>query len=359
MKRPDKPRALLVAIRKGRERPWWWQHLDHGSLRGDFEFEPVVIAGGRPKGLLTREFLSMWAQCVSILWRARRRRVQYIFTFECDWLSFIIALVQTVLLQRRPRHVILQFIMREKTGSLASRLKYAFMKWCFSSVYLCVCSARRECDYYARVFGWPAGKLGYVPLHTDPGFLSRARAPQEGFVLAAGRTLRDYPTLLEAFRGMDIPLKIVASPANIGGAAIPANVTVAYDRPIAELIDLISRSMIVVVPLEERQISIGQSVVLEAMTMGKAVIVTEVNGTVDYIDHMRTGILVPPRDPQAIRDAVERLAADPALRQRLGEAALREIHQRFLPSHYAEGVSDLLCGRRAVERAAHFEGRTT
>jgi glycosyltransferase involved in cell wall biosynthesis len=248
--------------------------------------------------------------------------------------------------------------MREKTGSLTSRLKYAFMRWCFSSVYLCVCSSRPECDYYARAFGWPAEKLGYVPLHTDPDFLRRARAPQEGFVLAAGRTFRDYATLLEAFRGTDIPLKIVASPSNIGNASIPSNVTVAYDRPIAELIDLISRSMIVVVPLEEREISIGQSVVLEAITMGKAVIVTRVSGTVDYIDHMRTGILVPPRDPQAIRDGVALLAGDPALRQRLGEAALQEIRLRFLPTHYADGVSDLLCGRREVERAARLQGRT-
>jgi glycosyltransferase involved in cell wall biosynthesis len=342
VKSADKPKSLLVAISKEPHKPWWWRHLDIEALACQFDYEAVVVPGGRPRRLLTRAFFSMCWQCVAVLWRARRQRYDYFFTFECDWVSFIVAGFQTLLRMRTPRHVILQFIMREKSENLVSRLKYAFMGWCFSSVYLCVCSSRPESDYYARVFGWPAGKLDYVPLHTDPGFLARAGAPEEDFVLAAGRTFRDYPTLIEAFAGSSVPLVIVASPSNLGTASIPPNVRVAYDRPIGELIDLIARSMMVVLPLEERQISIGQSVLLEAMTMGKAIVVTKVNGTVDYIDHMKTGIFVPPRDPESIRRAVELLASDRGLRRRLGEAAQEHIRQRFLPIHYAAGVTHVL-----------------
>ena len=345
MKSADKPRSLLVAISKVPDKPWWWRHLDINALACQFDYQSVVVPEGRPRRLLTRAFFSMCWQCVAVFWRARRERYDYFFTFECDWVSFIVAGLQTLLRVRTPRHVILQFIMREKTESLASRLKYAFMSWCFSSVYLCVCSSRPECDYYARTFGWPKEKLDYVPLHTDPGFLNRTAAPEEDFVLSAGRTFRDYPTLIDAFAGSRVPLVIVASPSNVDATSLPPNVRVAYDRPIGELIDLIARSMMVVLPLEERHISIGQSVLLEAMTMGKAIVVTRVNGTVDYIDHMKTGIFVAPRDPDAIRQAVELLASDSALRRRLGEAAQENIRQRFLPVHYAEGVTRVLQAR--------------
>lgn len=338
----QRPRAFLTAIVRTADKPWWWKHLDHAALPAQFEFHPIVMPDGRPRSPFSRAFVSMCWQTLSILARARRDRQQYVFTFECDWPSFLISAVQTLFFLRRPRHVILQFIMRERTASAMSRVKYAVMRWCFASVYLCVCSARKECDYYAEAFGWPRSKLDYVPLHTDPDFLLRARADEEPFVLSAGRTFRDYPTLLAAFEGGRTPLTIVASPSSLGGATVPAGVTVTYDIPITQLVDLIARSTMVVVPLEERQISIGQSVVLEAMTMGKPVIVTRVNGTVDYIEHMRTGILVPPGDPAAIRDAVDLLTRDADLRHRLGRAALEAIKQKHLPVHYADGVAQVL-----------------
>jgi glycosyltransferase involved in cell wall biosynthesis len=338
----NRPRAVLTAIVRTEDKPWWWQHLDHEALPCQFEFGPVVLPRGRPRSLFSHAFVSMCWQTLRLLLRARRDRQEYLFTFECDWPSFLIAGLQTVLGLRRPRHVILQFIMRERTESTLSRMKYAVMRWCFSSVYLCICSARPECDYYARAFGWPRRKLDYVPLHTDPDFLARPRVDEEQFVLSAGRTFRDYPTLLSAFDGSSTPLTIVTSPSSLRGASVPSNVTLTYDIPIAQLVDLIARSMMVVVPLEDRKISIGQSVVLEAMTMGKAVIATRVNGTVDYIDHMRTGILVPPGDAGALRDAVHLLATDSDLRHRLGRAALEAIRQKHLPVHYADGVAQVL-----------------
>ena len=344
----DKPFAVLTTIRSTGDIAWWWPYLDHASLRADFEYQPIVLPGGRPRRLFSPAFAAMCFKTLALLWQLRRRRCAYVFTFECDWLGFLIALTQTVFRQRRPRHVILQFIMREKEATLGSRAKYAFMRWCFSSVHLCICSASREADYYRRTFGWPAAKLGFVPLHSSPEFLDRPVVATEGYVIAAGRTFRDYSTLLDAFEDTDLPLTIVASPSNIARREIPANVTILFDRPLHELIDLIARSMIVVVPLQEREISIGQTVVLEAMSMGKAVIVTAVNGTVDYVEHMETGVLVPPRDPLAIRQAVRLLASDAGLRERLGRAARRRISERFLPSHYATEVADILCPQRDV-----------
>jgi glycosyltransferase involved in cell wall biosynthesis len=265
-----------------------------------------------------------------------------VFSFECDWLTFIIAGLQTLLMFRRPRHVIIQFIMREKTATLRSTLKYAFMKWCFSSVYMCVCSSRPEAEYYAKVFGWRPEKLSYVPFHTDPAFVNRERAPEESFVLSAGRTFRDYGTLLESFAESHVPLKIIAGRSSIRRDDIPPHITIQYDVPLSELIGLIARSMVVVLPLQDRQISVGQSVLLEAMAMGKPIVVTRVNGTIDYIEHLKTGILVPPGDPGAIRAAVHMLVADPALRRKLGEAARQRVLQEHLPNHYALGVSRVL-----------------
>jgi glycosyltransferase involved in cell wall biosynthesis len=338
----SRPRAVLLTLATRPDPPWWWAEVDHARLCCEIAPAPILLPRGRPTRLLSLRFFSMVGKCVGALVRARRERAPFVLTFEGGWLSFIVAGTQTLLGWREPRHVILQFIMRERTDRLGSRLKYAFMKWSLASVYRCICSARLECDYYAEAFGWPREKLLFAPFHTTRQLLERAPATEEPFAIAAGRTFRDYRTLLEAYTGIESPLVIVATPAAIGDAALPPHVSLRYDIPLESLMDLIARSSVVVLPLAERQISIGQSVLLQAMAMGKAVVVTRVNGTIDYVEHMVTGVLVPPHDAAALRDAILTLDRDPALRRRLGDAAREQVVQRFLPEHYAVNVARLL-----------------
>jgi glycosyltransferase involved in cell wall biosynthesis len=331
-------RTLVITSGFDDKKPWWWDHVEHDRVECQLDHRKILLKGGRISSLFSIQFVVFAAEIFSILMSARRR-YRNIVTFECGWESFLVSCIQTLTFIRRPRHVILQFIMREKDESLFSKLKYLFMRWCFSSVYLCVCSSRAECQYYQQVFGWPGTKLQYIPLHTDPRLLDRDGSKSEGFVMSAGRTFRDYGTLLAAFRRLDVPLLIVASRWNVGESDIPRNVTIQYDIPGSELMEIMSRCLAVVVPLEERRISVGQSVVLQAMTLGKAVIATRVNGTEDYIEHMKTGILVPPKDPEAIKDAVLLLMGNDELRSRLGSAARNRIEQMYLPKHYARAVS--------------------
>jgi glycosyltransferase involved in cell wall biosynthesis len=286
----------------------------------------------------------MSAAIVRVMFRARSQQYTHIFTVECDWTTFIVAGIQTLLLQRRPRHVVLQFIMRERMASLASRAKYVFLRWCFSSVALCVCSSRSECEYYARAFRWPRTKLAFVPFHTDPSFLDvpTADGSTTAHAVSAGRTFRDYETLIDAFEGVDYPLTIVGYRPPEMGRTLPPHVTVHRELPLPDLTRLIAESSIVILPLQDREISTGQSVLLQAMAMGKAVVVTRASGTEDYIEHMRTGVFVPPRDAAALRDAVRLLAGDSRLRRRLGAAAREQVRRVHLLTHYLQGVSQVL-----------------
>ncbi|MFJ8821833.1 glycosyltransferase family 4 protein [Streptomyces sp. NPDC102467] len=83
--------------------------------------------------------------------------------------------------------------------------------------------------------------------------------------------------------------------------------------------------------------------VQEAMAGGVPVIAPAVGGPLDLVAHGRTGLLVPPGDPDAVRDAVWSLAADPALRAAYGAAGRAAVAGRTweavgdqLVEHYAE-----------------------
>jgi glycosyltransferase involved in cell wall biosynthesis len=67
----------------------------------------------------------------------------------------------------------------------------------------------------------------------------------------------------------------------------------------------------------------------EAMAYGRPVVATAVGGLLDVIEDGVTGLRVPPRDPQALRGAIEMLLADTTLRHKLGDAAREVACGRF------------------------------
>jgi glycosyltransferase involved in cell wall biosynthesis len=70
-------------------------------------------------------------------------------------------------------------------------------------------------------------------------------------------------------------------------------------------------------------------VLLEAMAAGRPVVATPVGGTPELVVDGETGLLVPPRDPEALAAALRRVLDDRELAERLGEAGLRRVSERF------------------------------
>ncbi|MFH8500414.1 glycosyltransferase family 4 protein [Streptomyces coeruleorubidus] len=94
--------------------------------------------------------------------------------------------------------------------------------------------------------------------------------------------------------------------------------------------------------------------VQEAMASGLPVVAPAAGGPLDLVAHARTGLLVPPRDTSAVRDAVRALAVDPALRAAFGAAGRATVEGRTwaavgdqLIGHYA----NVLAARRTAVAA--------
>ncbi len=68
---------------------------------------------------------------------------------------------------------------------------------------------------------------------------------------------------------------------------------------------------------------------LEAAACGRPMVATDVPGCREIVQDGVTGLLVPPRDPEALAAALERLAGEKALRRRMGAAA-RDLVERAL-----------------------------
>ncbi|HJS43075.1 MAG TPA: glycosyltransferase family 4 protein [Gemmatimonadales bacterium] len=70
-------------------------------------------------------------------------------------------------------------------------------------------------------------------------------------------------------------------------------------------------------------------VLLEAMSYGVAAVASDIGGITDIIENEKSGLLVPPADPEQLARALERLARDPALAVRLGNAGEQRVRHVF------------------------------
>jgi glycosyltransferase involved in cell wall biosynthesis len=96
-----------------------------------------------------------------------------------------------------------------------------------------------------------------------------------------------------------------------------------------------------VLPANSRAEAFGVAL-LEAMAAGLPVISTEIGTGTSYVNiHGETGLIVPPRDPERLAQAIAILLNDPALRQRLGAQAQARVRAKFSQATMIERVLDL------------------
>jgi glycosyltransferase involved in cell wall biosynthesis len=239
-----------------------------------------------------------------------------------------------------------------------------------------VLHATRQHERAVADMGLPAERLALVPYQVDTNFWRPQPRPEERLVCSVGLECRDYPTLFRAVEGLDAHVVIGAASRwsrrrnTAAGCARPSNVEVgAFDY--RALRDLYARSSVVVVPLDDTDFQAGVTTILEAMAMGKAVVVTHTEGQTDVVEDRRAvtraavprlrptsllrctadqagvviepnGFYVPPHDPAALRRAIVYLLDHPAERSRLGAAGRRAVEQLLTVDHFAQRLRDLV-----------------
>ncbi|MDP2631949.1 MAG: glycosyltransferase [Candidatus Uhrbacteria bacterium] len=109
----------------------------------------------------------------------------------------------------------------------------------------------------------------------------------------------------------------------------------------AELINLFHAAQVMVLPSIYRSEAFGL-VLLEAMACGTPVISTELGTGTSWVNkHNETGIVVPPSNVSVLADAINRIAKDKQLRQRLGEGAKMRATYDFSMSNMIFSIAKL------------------
>jgi len=182
---------------------------------------------------------------------------------------------------------------------------------------LVICASNALADS-ARELG--AREVRVIPSGVDvPEEVAEEAEPPE--VLFAGRLSpeKGILELVEAANGMTL---VVAGDGPLRDS-VPGALGFVPHHALGPLYE---RAAVVAVPSHREGFGV---VCAEAMAYGRPVVAGAVGGLLDLVADGETGLLVPPRDVPALREALERLIGDRELRRRMGEAARERVRSRF------------------------------
>lgn len=318
------PDDLRTAIASGR-RP----RADYVEMARAFDAELLDRSGALgATGTLGRLLQRVGAD-VPLAWacftRAKRHRV--VFT-DGEQVGIPYAALSW-LRRTRPRHVMIGHVLSPRKKALVHRLLRLQRR-----VDILVVYSSAQHRFAIDELGYRPDQVVLSTFMVDIEFWRPDHVtvtPRERpLICAVGQELRDYPTLVDAVRGLDVDVAIAAvSPWSTredssAGLDVPGNVAArGYD--LFDLRQLYADAAFVVVPLQETDFQAGITTILEAMSMGKAVICTRTTGQDDTIVDDETGIYVQPGDIGELTGAIARLRDDPAEAARLGANGRRWV----------------------------------
>lgn len=157
------------------------------------------------------------------------------------------------------------------------------------------------------------------------------------FFLEALAALRqDYPALSATLIG-DGPM-LANMQALVERLGINSSITFTGHCPLTEMLKIMSRSTIFVVPSEMEGMPL---VILNAMSLGKPVVATSVGDISEVVLNEKTGLLVPAGDSEALTQVLRRLLGDWKRIQEMGAAGKKRFDENYTVEVMVKRHADL------------------
>jgi glycosyltransferase involved in cell wall biosynthesis len=313
-----------------------------------FDFDMIDTVGGRVAQLIQR----LLGRNVALAWCCFRRRRHYeVILTDGEQIGLPLALLMCLTWGRRARHVMIVHIL---SVPKKSRLYKALRLGRRIDEMIVYAAAQKE--FIVGALGFPAERVTLSPFMVDTAFFNadRVDAPTgPPRICAAGLEFRDYPTMIDAVRGLDVKVVLAAaSPwskrsSDLDNIDLPSNVEVVR-LDLHQLRQLYADSSIVVMPLHEVDFQAGVTTLLEAMAMGKPIICSRTSGQTDVITDEVTGVYVPVGDAGALRSAIVDLLDDPDTADRLGSAARDWVSRSADIDIYVATIASIIDRHRAL-----------
>jgi glycosyltransferase involved in cell wall biosynthesis len=175
-----------------------------------------------------------------------------------------------------------------------------------------------------------------IPVNASPlvGVIANIRSMKghSEVIAATAELLGEYPRMKVLFAGRDSlggRMQAAAMQRGVADSVVFLN----YQENVGEVYSILD---VFLLPSHWEGCP---SSVLEAMAYGLPIVATDVGGIPEIIEHGKTGLLIPPRQPEAIVEALSYLFAHPDVRKELGAAGRKVLEEKFSLQRMTEAIS--------------------
>ncbi|MBW4543918.1 MAG: glycosyltransferase family 4 protein [Symplocastrum torsivum CPER-KK1] len=278
------------------------------------------------------------------------RQSQYDVIYSaCQYNTFFLAILRSIGLFPKP---VIPIIHHPMKSILNNKLIFKIL---YGGHDQFICLHKEVKKQLEDKFEVPVEKLHLLEWGPDLHFYDQTVKNQQlgneaAFILSAGKTRRDFDTLVQAFIDQNYPLRVYCtgeSAPTISG--LPPNISIQYNHPTKDIISYVEmlaeyrKAYAVAIPLKNVPNSlIGLTSLIEAMAMSKAVIMTRNNYIDIDIEKEGIGIWVEPGDVQGWQQAVSYLFAHPSETKEMGNRARRLCEQKYNLEIFSSKLASIL-----------------
>ena len=208
-----------------------------------------------------------------------------------------------------------------------------------------------QADFLRVYLGLPPSRVVLLPAQTDTRFFTPGEAlpgKVRPVIASVGLEQRDYRTLAEATRDLDVDVRIsgvspdARAEARMFPEEMPANMSRRfYKWP--ELVQLYRDADVVAVSLFDAKYTAGVTVLLEAWACRRPVVLTRTRGLIDYVADDRDAVRFSmPRDAGDLRRAIVELLSDRSRADSQAERGYQRVLQHHNSEDYVERLAVIL-----------------
>lgn len=236
--------------------------------------------------------------------------------------------------KQKPQH--LMFDIGGLNSSRVNLFEMSILRFILRKCPNIIVHSSAQINFYKQHYPKQAPNVRFIPFGADiEYFNSYAIDSSNNTIIAFGYAKRDYKTLCDAFckiANKDYKLHIIGDTRLANEYSEFKNIQFSSRLPLNQLIENVSKCAFVVIPLPEFMYSYGQMSILQSMSMGKSLIITETTSTRDYISNAPGVIKTRPGNVEDMANAIEQMINTPAdERHRLGLENLN-----YVKAHYNE-----------------------
>lgn len=181
------------------------------------------------------------------------------------------------------------FLFENKKNKIYFLLRKSFVNFSYKNVSQIFVYGENEVSYYAKMFPKLQDKFQYVKYGRDFNYADKKNFTYDKeYIASGGRSNRDFETLCSAMNILkgknNIPVCLIATrPEAVSAKMKQSPVHIKYGITLNQFGSFIEHSRLFVLPLLNTQLSAGHMVMMEVLSHGKPIIVTDIPAIRDYV----------------------------------------------------------------------------